>query len=93
MIWDQTVFRAGGIGYLRVLKGTKRWTVGQSLFADGTFLQSVMNVDFKAVCDAVHGAWEGNGESITDVAARFGISRGWIWKWIHPALGRENGRS
>ncbi len=45
-----------------------------------------LTVDFKAVCDAVQGAWQGNGESITEVAARFGVSRGWIWKWVYPAL-------
>ena len=46
-----------------------------------------LNVDFKAVCDAVQGAWNGSGETVTDVAARFGVSRGWIWKWVYPELG------
>ena len=45
-----------------------------------------LNVDFGAVCDAVRGAKNGSGETITEVAARFGVSRGWIWKWIYPAL-------
>ena len=39
-----------------------------------------LNVDFVAVCDAVREARNGNGETITDVACRFGVSRGWIWK-------------
>ena len=45
-----------------------------------------LNVNFKAVCDAVLGAWSGNGDTVTDVAARFGVSRGWIYKWIYPAI-------
>ena len=45
-----------------------------------------LNVDFVAVCDAVREARNGNGETITDVACRFGVSRGWIWKWVYPAL-------
>ena len=45
-----------------------------------------LNVDFGAVCDAVQGARNGNGETVTDVACRFGVSRGWIWKWVYPAL-------
>jgi hypothetical protein len=45
-----------------------------------------LNVDFRAVCDAVQGARNGNGETITDVACLFGVSRGWIWKWVYPAL-------
>lgn len=45
-----------------------------------------LDVDFKAVCDAVNGAKEGNGETITDVAARFGVSRGWIHKHVYPFL-------
>ena len=48
-----------------------------------------LNVDFTAVCDAVLGAWRGNGDTVTDVAERFGVSRGWVWKWVYPALGRE----
>lgn len=48
-----------------------------------------LNVDFKAVCDAVLGAWQGNGETITDVAARFRVSRGWIYKHVYPALDGE----
>ena len=34
------------------------------------------NVDFKAVCDAVLGARNGNEETVTEVTARFGVSRG-----------------
>ena len=49
-----------------------------------------LNVDFRAVCDAVLGAIQGNGETVTEVAARFGVSRAWIHKWVCPALkGRE----
>ena len=43
-------------------------------------------VDFKAVCDAVKEAWAGNGDTITGVAATFGVSRGWIHKWVYPTL-------
>ena len=45
-----------------------------------------LNVDFKAVCDAVLTARSGSGETITEVATRFGVSRGWIHKWIYPYL-------
>ena len=53
-----------------------------------------LNVDLKAVCDAVQGAWNGSGETMTDIAARFGVSRGWLHKWVYPALdGGKDGRS
>ena len=42
--------------------------------------------DFGAVCDAVRKARNHSGETMTDVAARFGVSRGWICKWIYPAI-------
>lgn len=45
-----------------------------------------LNVDFVSVCDAVQGAIQGNGETITEIAARFGVSRGWIHKWVYPVL-------
>ena len=45
-----------------------------------------LNVDFVAVCDAVARARNGSGETMTDIAARFGVSRGWLHKWIYPAL-------
>ena len=45
-----------------------------------------LDVDFKAVCDAVLAAWSGNGETMTDVAAWFGVSRGWLHKWVYPFL-------
>lgn len=45
-----------------------------------------LNADFVAVCDAVTGARGGSGETMEDVARRFGVSRGWIWKWVYPAL-------
>lgn len=50
-----------------------------------------LNVDFKAVCAAVLAARNGNGETITDIAAQFGVSRGWIYKHVYPALDREQG--
>ena len=45
-----------------------------------------LNVDFEAVCDAVLKARNGSGETMTDVAARFGVSRGWLHKWVYPDL-------
>ena len=51
-----------------------------------------LNVGFRAVCDAVQGAWNGSGETITEVAERFGISRGWLHKWVYPALYRGDER-
>ena len=48
-----------------------------------------MDVDFVAVCDAIRGAWAGSGETVTSVAARFGVSQGWIHKWVYPAIGCE----
>ena len=53
-----------------------------------------LDVDFKAVCDAVEKARNGSGETITEIAGRFSVSRGWIWKWVYPALdGGKEGRS
>jgi hypothetical protein len=45
-----------------------------------------LDIDFEAVCDAVLGARNGSGETMTDIAARFGVSRGWLHKWVYPAL-------
>ena len=45
-----------------------------------------LNVDFVTVCDAVREARMENGETMTDVAGRFGGSRGWLWKWCYPVL-------
>ena len=45
-----------------------------------------LNVDFRAVCVAVQDARNGSGETMEDVAGRFGVSRGWLWKWCYPAL-------
>ena len=45
-----------------------------------------LGVDFRAVCDAGLQARNGSGETITDVATRFGVSRGWIYKWVYPVL-------
>ncbi len=47
-----------------------------------------LDVDFVAVCDAVLMAWNGSGESITDIALRFWVSRGWIHKWVYPKIRR-----
>lgn len=49
-----------------------------------------LNVDFMAVCDAVSRALNGDSETITAIAERFGVSRGWIHKWVCPA--RDHGR-
>ena len=48
-----------------------------------------LNGEFKAVCDAVLGAWQGDGQTITDVAARFEVSRGWVYKHVYPVLDEE----
>ena len=45
-----------------------------------------LNVDFVAVCDAVRKARNGSGDTMTDIAARFGVSRGWLYKWVYPAV-------
>ena len=45
-----------------------------------------LTVDFMAVYDAVAKARNGSGETMTDVAERFGVSRGWIHKWVYPVL-------
>jgi len=45
-----------------------------------------LTVDFEAVCDAVVKARKRSGETITDVATRFGVSRGWFHKWVYPLL-------
>ena len=39
-----------------------------------------LTVDFEVVCDAVVKARKRSGETITDIAARFGVSRRWIHK-------------
>ena len=43
-----------------------------------------LTVDLKAVCDATLMVRNGSGETITDIANRFGVSRGWIHKWVYP---------
>jgi len=48
-----------------------------------------LNVDFVAVCDAVAKAWNGSGETMTDIAGWFGVGRAWIYKWVYPALPRR----
>ena len=45
-----------------------------------------LDVDFVSVCDAVQAARNGSGETMTDIAERFGVSRGWICKWVYPEL-------
>ena len=50
-----------------------------------------LDVDFVAVCDAIRGTWAGSGETVTAIAARFGVSRGWIHKWVYPALQKGDG--
>ena len=45
-----------------------------------------LKVDFVAVCDAVTQARNGSGETMADIAQRFGVSRGWLHKWTYPAL-------
>ena len=45
--------------------------------------------DFEAVCDAVLAARKGSGETITDIANRFGVSRGWIHKWVYLVLNAD----
>lgn len=45
-----------------------------------------LQVEFRAVYNAVQAARKGNGETMSDIASRFGVSRAWIWKWIYPAL-------
>ena len=54
----------------------------QSAWSEG---RPPLDVDFVAVCDAIRGAWAGSGETVTSIAARFGVSRGWIHKWVYPA--------
>jgi len=45
-----------------------------------------LSVDFMAVCDAVREARKGNGQTMSDVAGHFGVSRAWLHKWVYPAL-------
>ena len=46
-----------------------------------------LNVDFVAVCDAIRKAWAESGGTVTSVATRFRVSRGWMHKWVYPELG------
>ena len=45
-----------------------------------------LDVDYVVVSDAIRRAWAGRGETVTSIAARFGVSRGWIHKWVYPAV-------
>ncbi len=48
-----------------------------------------LDVDFAAVHDAVLGAWSGSGETITEVAARFEVSRDWVYLIFESAKNAE----
>lgn len=62
---------------------------GQTYAAGG---RPGLEVDFRAVCEAVQGTRNSGGEIVPEVAVRFGVGRGWIWKWLCPALkGTEKG--
>ena len=52
-----------------------------------------LDVDFVAVCDATELVKNGGGGTVADVARKFGISRGWIIKWVYPALTQEPDRA
>ena len=41
-------------------------------------------MDFKAACDAILMVSNSSGEIITDIANQFGVSRGWIHRWVYP---------
>ncbi len=60
--------------------------VGSWVLESGKVAGPGLTVDFKAVCDATLMARNGSGETITDIANRFGVSRGWIHKWVYPLL-------
>jgi len=45
-----------------------------------------LNVDFVADCDAVLGARNGSGETMTDIANRFECSRAWLHKHVYPII-------
>jgi|ETN02SMinimDraft_2_1059926.scaffolds.fasta_scaffold213720_1 hypothetical protein len=46
-----------------------------------------LDVDIVAIGDAVREARAGGDETITAIARRFGVSRGWIHANVYPALG------
>jgi hypothetical protein len=46
-----------------------------------------LDVDILAISDAVRKAWAGGGETISAIALRFGVSRGWIHSNVYPVLG------
>ena len=50
-----------------------------------------LKVDFVAVYGAVIEAKNGSGETMTDIAARFGVSRAWLHKWIYPMIANQPG--
>ena len=43
-----------------------------------------LDVDFVAVRGAVLGAW---GATVSEIAARFGVSRAWLHNWVYPEVG------
>ena len=46
-----------------------------------------LDVNIEAITDAVQAARNNNGETISAIARRFGVSRGWIHSNVYPALG------
>jgi len=58
--------------------------VGSWVLESGKGGRPELTVDFKAVCDATLMVSNSSGEAITDIANRFGVSRGWIHKWDYP---------
>jgi len=49
-----------------------------------------LDVDIGAISDAIRDALSGGGETISAVARRFGVSRGWIHANVYPALGYQS---
>ena len=44
-----------------------------------------LSVDFMAICDALRGRSRKPG-AVARVAREFGVSRGWLYKWVIPTL-------
>ena len=70
----------GGHGNLQLTGGHLGGNTGHPTGQPACGGHPPLDVDFKAVCDAVSRARNGNGETVTEVAERFGVSRGWIYK-------------
>ena len=45
-----------------------------------------LDVDILAISDAVEAVLNGSGETISGIALRFGVSRGWIHANVYPVL-------